>query len=238
MWDSINEHRVTAYNPIPQEIDENIIYPEKETSKDIAKIYTFENKVCVRSPKNEDIINACKECGFSWDSSYNVWKMDMSDIRNGDIGDRIAEIGNTILSEGIAVRIEDASLRERAIHGEFSPRTKRWILVDGLGNLRICWEYGNRKMYDMARSLPRSKYEHRGVTIDPKYFAEIRDFAGVNGFEISPKAERYLLDAETADLKKARAVVEKAQRNKQIDTNDFEDILHSSRDVLEDLRDD
>ena len=214
--------------------DPTIVCPENEVSKDIAHVYVLDGDVVVRSPKNDTIRNTVKAHGLRWDSEYQVWRLSM-DIMNGNVEDRIAEIGNALLSEGVIVKIEDESLRTRAVNGEFEQRTERWIITDKEYNIRIYWEY-NPSLYARIKALPGARYEDGGVTVKARYFAEIRDFADLNDFKISPGAEKLLSKAEQADLEKARTTIKKAEKAAP-KTKDVKEIMSSSRDVLDDLRD-
>jgi len=214
--------------------DPSVVYPENEVSKDIAHVYALDGDVVVRSPKNDSVRNTAKAHGFRWDSEYQVWRLKMN-VMNGNKDDRIAEIGNALLNEGIIVKIENEALRTRAINGEFEQRTERWVITDKEDNIRIYWEY-NPSLYARVKALPGARYEYGGMTVKPRYFAEIKDFAELNDFKISPGAEKMLSKAEQADLEKARTTVKKAEKAAP-KTKDVKEILSSSRDVLDDLRD-
>ncbi|WP_162141750.1 hypothetical protein [Selenomonas artemidis] len=211
----------------------SVVYPENEVSKDIAHVYVLDGDVVIRSPKNDTIRNTAKEHGFRWDSEYQAWRLKMN-VMNGDKDDRIAEIGNALLNEGIIVKIEDEALRERAVNAVFEQRTARWIVVEN-DVIRIYWEY-NPVLYSYIKDLPGARYEDGGVTVKARYFAEIRDFADLNDFKISPGAEKLLSKAEQADLEKARTTVKKAEKATP-KTKDVKEIMSSSRDVLDDLLD-
>ena len=68
-------------------------------------------------------------------------------------------------------------------------------------------------------------------------YAEIRDFARLNDFKITAPAEEMLSKAEAEEKAQTKTAIKKADVKKEENT-ELQDILKSSRDVLDDLKDD
>ena len=75
------------------------------------------------------------------------------------------------------------------------------------------------------------------MIVSPKYWAEIRDFAKLNDFKITAPAEEMLSKAEAEEKAQTKTAIKKVDVKKEENT-ELQDILKSSRDVLDDLKDD
>ena len=69
--------------------------------------------------------------------------------------------------------------------------------------------------------------------VDPKEWREIRDFAKINGFSISPLAERKLQEAKDNELP-VRPETPKEEKQ----TNKLKEILSKDAEIPKDLMDD
>ena len=78
----------------------------------------------------------------------------------------------------------------------------------------------------------------RGMAVKPEYFEEIQEFVNLYQFSVTKKAQALLKEAE--DKIKGVPRVSPVTVKESIDNSkpNLQDILNSSRDILDDLRDD
>ena len=88
-------------------------------------------------------------------------------------------------------------------------------------------------LYQTSRQLPNSKWnsEEYAVTVPIINFNEILDFADFNGFKLTDKAEKVINELNSTES--ARETVKKPSKQ----ANEIIDILNSSTEVLDDLKD-
>ena len=187
--------------------------------------------------KNDDFRNIVKDLNLSWCSSDGCWERVIKNFLYGTIEDRAAELGNRLLNEGFSICITDDNVRESAINADFEFECDNWILDDekNANILRIIWPRRDRDQYSAARKITTSFYEEGVVKVKLSAFKEIRDFACVNDFRITPKAEKLLAEYENEykDIKVVRPCMKK-----EVKEDKLEDILSSSREIINDLLDD
>ena len=97
--------------------------------------------------------------------------------------------------------------------------------------------FNGDELYRKAKRLPHAKWDNGRMTVPERYYEEIRDFAKVNSFKITPAAEELLSQAEDDEKAHIKTTIKKADVKKEENT-ELQDILKSSRDVLDDLKDD
>lgn len=217
----------------PQLDDHDVLVPEEQRTSDIARITGSKEEIYIKSPKNSTIIDTVKKMGYKWDG--RTWYFRMG-VTTGKPADRVAEIGNKLLLQGVPVAIKDDEARQKAQDGTFEPLKYRWLTVTADGKIRIKWEKGDDSMYYAALRLPHAKYYHGGVNVDAKNFDEIRDFASINEYSISEGAEKALEAAEDAYNKAKR--ITPIEVDKIVSKDGLQAILESDRGILDDLKDD
>ena len=155
--------------------------------------------------------------------------------RMGRPEDRIVEAGNRLLNAGVPIKIKK-DLLQKAIDGDYKPHIRKWITSDGT-SLYISWER-DLDYYDEAKRLPGARWASGvGMKVKSNYFEEIREFAKLYDFAISKKAKNVLEKAE--EKAKGIRTVKPQQKEDTADKKaDLKDIMKSSRDILDDLRDD
>lgn len=109
--------KVTAEaTPEAQEVlSEAIVKPQEQTEKGIVEIKSNNEVITLDYKKSEKFIKLVKSVGYTW---QGVWVKKLNNFTGCEL-DRVAEIGNLLLSNGFAVSILDATAREKAISGEF-----------------------------------------------------------------------------------------------------------------------
>jgi len=63
--------------------------------------------------------------GLRWNPPS--WERDINPGITGSMTDRLAELGHSLLTAGIPIRIEP-SIRQKAIDGQFQPEHTRWVV--------------------------------------------------------------------------------------------------------------
>lgn len=215
---------------------EATVYPENQRTKVVAEIIFDEsdNKIRIKSEKDFILIDVVKDMGYSW--SGKTWWYKITPYKN-DLPDRMAEVGNKLLLAGVPVIIWDDSIRKKAINGEYEKECHRWIIRQGDKKIEFVWDYRSDMLYKKTKRLPHAEWDNGGMLVPARYYREIRDFAKLNEFKLTKKAEDLLIEEE----KKEQAIIKTAvkEREKKGQTsNELEDILKSSRDILDDLKDD
>lgn len=214
---------------------ESTIYPNDQKTKVVAEIVFDEenNEVKVKSEKDQIVINTVKSLHYDW--SGKVWYRGTVPYKR-DVADRMAEVGNKLLLAGVPIIIWDEDIRKKAINGDYEKECFRWIIKDK-DMISIVWEFRSDELYRKAKRLPHAKWENGGMDVPARYYAEIRDFAKINEFKITSLAEKLLSEAEEEEKTHKKTSIKEA--NIKIEQNtELEDILNSSREVLEDLKDD
>lgn len=214
---------------------EAIVYPNDQKTKVVAEIIFDDeiNEVKVKSEKDQIVINTVKSLHYDW--SGKVWYRETVPYKR-DVTDRMAEVGNKLLLAGVPIIIWDEAIREKAINGEYEKECFHWIIKDK-DMISIVWEFRSDELYRKAKRLPHAKWENGGMDVPARYYAEIRDFAKINEFKITSPAEKLLSEAEEEEKTHKKTSIKEA--NIKIEQNtELEDILNSSREVLEDLKDD
>lgn len=222
-------------NIIDEARKEATVYPNDQKTKVVAEIIFDDeiHEIKVKSEKDRIVINTVKSLHYDW--SGKVWYRETVPYKR-DVADRMAEVGNKLLLAGVPIIIWDEAIRKKAINGIFEKECFRWVIKDK-DMISIVWEFRSDELYRKAKRLPHAKWENGGMDVPARYYAEIRDFAKINEFKITPAAEELLSQAEDDEKAHIKTTIKKADVKKEENT-ELEDILNSSREVLEDLKDD
>lgn len=173
---------------------ESAIRPEKPLTETVAEItgHHDQRQVQVRFPeKREDFRGIVKGMGYRWSGSH--WYLTLNPA-NGPIEDRIAETGHRLLEAGFCILVHDESLRKKVVKADYTPSPYGWVtaIVSGerKGWFAIGWKRDAGDWYREAKKLPGSRWSSPNMVVPPEQVEEILDFASVNGFKLSPGAER------------------------------------------------
>ena len=229
------------YSPAPEATTENkedsvILAPEEKKSGTLVTVKYTENQVTVESPKDPTVIKTVKAAGFRWDGY--AWKLNIV-VTTGKASDRAAEIANKLLNAGLQVQVPEG-IREAAVSGAYTPRCYRWVFTrnDDPDHVYVIWGRDDADMYQKACSIAGAKWIHdlQCIRIPASSADEIDDFAEINGFKISQDAAK-ILDGYRKSVQIV-APEEKQEEKPQDESEKLKDILNSSREVIEDLKDD
>lgn len=215
---------------------ESTVYPEKRVTDVPVEIKTTNDTIKVYFEKNEDFRQIVKELGYRWNRP--CWERKLR-ATNGTIEDRVAELGNKLLNAGFPVMILDKKAREKAISGNFEQEHTRWVYArmddEYKGWLSIEWQGYNNDLYKTARKLPGSRW-NKGVLVKVEYYKEIEDFAELYDFRFSEGATK-LIEEHKKSLEDIEEVIPTKVKEKEL-KDGLKEILNSSTDILDDLKDD
>lgn len=192
----------------------------------------------VTSDRDAALIEVVKSHGYRWNGSAHRWYFPVG-IKDGAAADRAAEIVNALLTAGFPVRMPK-DIKDKAISGTFDPRATRWVsaLTTDPDHVYLSWpREDNDELRSATRGLPSLTYmgETHEWRVPVTAYAEIRDFAGLYGFKLTPGAEKNLTGYEKrVTIAAPAAPVEKEKASPERELNE---ILASSTDVLDDLKD-
>lgn len=221
---------------------EATVQPKEKKYDTVAEIKVTDDKVSVYYPKNQEFYDIVKkQLGFKWSGS--CWEKKIS-FKTGSAEERAAELGNKLLNAGFPIMILDPDIRQKAITADYEPEHHRWIskLVSGKyeGWFAIQWPYGE-DFYSKARSLPESKWNSPNVVVKPEYYKEVEEFAELYDFRLSPGAKEIIKEQQEKERiieEKALKVDPEKPKEKGYNDNGLQNILNSSDEILDDLKDD
>ena len=214
--------------------DSVILAPEEKKSGTLVTVTYTETQVTVESPKDPTVIQTVKAAGFRW-NDY-AWKLDI-DVLTGKASDRAAEIANKLLNAGYQVTVP-ASIRQAAVSGNYEPRCTRWIsrYKDDDDHVYVSWNRDD-DMYYHAKEITGAKWvSRRGMRVPTSSADEIEDFAQLYGFQITDGAKEAIAEYRKSVTIVAPESGETAEKKDGKEALDY--ILKSSREVIEDLKDD
>lgn len=217
---------------IPEEIiQDGTIAPEEVKHSGIVKVLKANSEsIEVEYQKDNDFIRIVKELNYKWNGL--VWHRNIKEV-TGSYVDRAAELGNKLLNEGFTVCILDEEIRKNAIEGTYEHECKRWILTHG-DKLKIKWYKKNDELYNASRRITKSRWIEGGSVIPVENYEEVEEFAEMFEFKFS-KAAKELIERYIEELNEIPIVT--PQHVEEIEPKDgLIEILNSSRDILDDLK--
>lgn len=216
--------------------EESTLRPEEQKTATVAEVRVLKNRIEIHSDKDQLVIDAVKQLGYRWDPDKKIWYFKLHSM-TGTATDRAAEVGNALLCAGVPIIIYDKTIMEKAVKGGFEKQTHLWIYHNKTYGLVATWPYG-QDYYDKAKRIPGASWESGiGMKLNAAQYKVIRDFVSCYGFKIAVGAEKVLKAAEEKELLSSKvspiAVEQKLEGEHKLD-----DILNSSREIIDDLRDD
>lgn len=208
-----------------------ILEPEEATKDTLCEIGSKGDEIYVRSEYDPDIPRILKGLGMKWNREY--WYRVLGESA-GAKEDRMAEIANHLLAQGFPVKL-DPALHDKAINGTFAAEHTRWVKhLTQTNQLCLAWAAGDPIEKEIAALPWASMRKNNRAVVKITAKPELLDFAELHGFRITSAAQT-LLDSHTVERAK---IVEQARKKIGDDAaQKLQDILDSSRDVLDDLKD-
>lgn len=211
------------------------VAPETERTKGgVAEIRCRKGSVETIYEKDDDFRAIVKGYGYKWNGS--IWEKKITEFTGAE-KERVAELGNALLTAGFTVRFPDQESMEKAISGDFEKECSRWIKFDTDKNkLSIGWKERSDTIYNAAQKIPGARYSNGRVLVPVERYREAEDFAETLGFKISAKAKEEINKFKISEENFIRADAVKPQE----DISDEERLRAqlAKAGVIEDLKDD
>lgn len=237
LYDFLEEYQIVTEEEKVAEKEtkkESLVVPENFNNKPAYVIEEVGEEIKVSGgERNEEVRNYLKNKDFSWENYSWCKKIVKKSYYEDNTIERIAEIGNKLLSLGWAVSIMNSKAREKAIKGDFIPELHKFIIKKE-ENIKIIWKGQNDKIYKASRELPKSKWNNGGTIVNPVYFREVRDFAELYNFKITDEAEKLLKEYE--EKINSPTNIKFKGNDEKIGEEKLKEILNSPAEVLEDLK--
>lgn len=214
-------------------INEATLTPKETKFGEVVEIKYDEKSISAIYERNDTFIKIVKSLRFKWDG--RVWSRKITEF-TGSASDRVAELGNKLLNEGFSVLILGEEERNKAITGEYEPECDRWIKKRIDTNKFAIVHEKNDSLYRASKKLPNARYNSGSVLVDVSYYKDVQDFAELYGFKFSKSAEE-LIEKYKEELKN-RESVEPEKVNPAELKDGLKEILNSSAEILDDLKDD
>ena len=219
---------------------ESTLVPERVNFEGTVEVKIDGSKISVEYPiKDRTFSLLLRSLGYVWIREERAYvRVVKKEWRYGTVEDRAAETVNKLLLKGFRVMCLDKDIREKkAVKADFKPEQTRWIVgFDNSKLLGICWNRDKGDdFYREAKRLPGAEWsrDNGAVMVSPKEWREIRDFANINGFSISPGAERRMKDAENNELP-----VRPESPKEELQPDKLKEILNKDAEIPKDLMDD
>lgn len=211
--------------------DESIIAkPQNQDHEGVVDIVVSQKRVSAEYRKDDDFRKVVKSLGYRWEDG--AWRMSI-DFSTGSAAERAAELGNKLLNAGFSIRIQDPDTLKRAIAGEYEPMTYRWVSKSPkTGKFVISWGKED-DLYSKAKKLPGARYVSPSIQVPAKEYESVIDFAEVYDFKFSPGAQALLKEMQGATV----TVTPAASKDAEYDERPLQDVLNSSREIIDDLKD-
>ena len=242
--DKYKEEYENGFNKTDDDINkeelsnENVVKPTEVKHDGIAKVdyNTNDNTIIAEYEKDETFIEIVKSLNFKWQNG--AWRRKITEL-TGSYIDRMAETGNKLLNAGFIVSIMNIDAKDKAINGEYEQECNRWIKYVDDEKIAIKWYEGmNNTLYNASRKLPNSKWD-RGIsaaTVNIAHFKEIEEFAEMFDFKYTKKAKETINNYKKSLESLKETDIETVTEEKAKDG--LQDILNSSREILDDLKED
>ncbi len=179
--------------------EESTVRPGNTVSETVAEIRVLPGKIEIRFSERRDDFRKLikKDLRYSWAETHWLRKIG---LMTGTVQDRAAEAANKILAAGFPVRVFDATIRTKAVEGDYIPECYLWILRRSKGVFdgwfSIQWRTGD--FYKAAKRLPGARYDSPAVVVPREHFEEVLDFAKIHGFQLTPGAIDLVEEARAA----------------------------------------
>ncbi len=204
-----------------------VMEPEEKKTSTVATVKAYDKEVTIQSDRDEHIRLTIKKHGFTWDGSRTAWTKPVTEM-TGPAKDLGPDTARILLEAGIPVKAYP-DIMQAVESGSYEQETKRWIMRSSKDRDKLfIAKVEGVKLPDGCKTT----YNGDGI-ISPTLWREIREFASLNGYRITRLADEMLQKAEAATV----SVKLPDGGTVQASADDaLKAILESSRDVLDDLK--
>lgn len=199
--------------------------PENQKHSGCVDINIGSGKVNAIYDRDETFRGIVKSLGFNWSGEWSL-KIDET---TGTAENVCAELGSKLLNSGFAVRFDTPEIMNAAVSGNYTPMHMRWVYSRSNG-FYVFWAERSDNIYMDAKSIPGAKYDAPGVFIPERSWDALADFAEKYDFRFTAKS------AEKMDKLAGTTEVVDPEKPKKAVYHE-KNVLDSSREVLDDLRD-
>ena len=221
--------------------EERMISPEDPHSDAAAEIAVAANagdpetgEIRLRYDRDDAFRKIVRDHGYEWDKKAYCWARSISK-HSGPIVDRAAEIGIALLAAGFRVVVFDDAVYNKVEAGEYAPECRRWVGYDG-EKLYLTYPYDERLSALTGRIKgARWNGEKRRREVPVSSYSEVEELADLYEFAFVDSA-RSAIEAYKARLVSS-SVITPDVREQDDKPDPLKEILKSSRDIIDDLKD-
>lgn len=174
-------------NKEPKEV---IISPENAIDERIVNIYSKDNTIYCESYADMDVKSICKANHYIWSPHSVAWYRNINTRVSGTIDDRKIELANKILKAGYIIRIDNPTLKEKIINGEYTAEHRRWI-GECEGKLIVVFDFKDHPEINKAFNGIKGCVWERNIKclqLPAEMYLQVQDLAEIYDFKYNDKA--------------------------------------------------
>ena len=204
--------------------------PEERKHEGIVEITVADDSVSAAYRKDDKFREIVKGLGYRWNGDKCAWIMRIGP-KTGTSRERAAELGNKLLNAGFAIRIQDADILRDAVEGRYEPMGQRWVAKLG-DSFALSWPWQDN-LYSKAIRLPGAGWKEHSLIVPAREYEAVLDFAHTYGFRLTTGAQELVDEMRAATC----TVTPAAAKNAKYDEHPLSEILDSSTEIINDLKD-
>ena len=167
-----------------------------------------------------DVKSICKANHYIWSPHSVAWYRNINTRVSGTIDDRKIELANKILNAGYIIRIDDPTLKEKIINGEYTAEHRRWI-GECEGKLIVVFDFKDHPEINNAFNGIKGCMWERNIKclqLPAEMYLQVQDLAEIYDFKYNDKALELIervkssLEDSIADVK---AGIEKKYKSRK-----------------------
>jgi hypothetical protein len=213
----------------------SILRPKDVWTETIARIGCSGNNIEIFFPEKLDEFKSVvkNKCGFVWD----VWRW----VRNTPekhVCDHMAEVAYRLLEAGFVVQIQHSEVVKKVVSVSYIPEPLHLVKAFTRGQYEGWFTFDYPKgedWYTEIMKLTAARYDSGVIAVPPEHYAEVEDFAEVNGFQFSVAALK--VAEEWRQIRDVQQLIELKPRSKT-GKNKRRSLPESSAEIPEGLLDD
>lgn len=173
----------------------SVVRPANPVSNTICRLFVRATQIQLLYPeKSDEFRGAVKSLDYEWVAPYWIKTVE-PELRV----DRAAEVAHRLLLDGFVVQVQSESVKEKAIAASYEPEHYRKVTASTAkpwdGWFQITWPR-SEDLFDEVKKITAAKWSSGAMYVPPEMFREVRDFADLNDFWLTPEAEMLIQQAE------------------------------------------